>query len=550
MRNRMVLTAVFCLSLTSVALAQTTEPAGQRVIRFNGTVTDAATVAAVPTAIRFAVYDQETDGRQLWEEVQILTVDAAGHYSVLLGDTSGGGLPVSLFADGARRWLGVEVAGRDQGPRVLLTAVPYAVSAATASDAKALAGRPAADYVLTPEARRRDAVEATGNPNALAAPVPQLNNGVAGFIGKFFNTLDLDNSAMFQSAGRIGLGTTSPLDALHVSFANSAGSATGYAVQNLGSTSSSYSGMLFYDHTGALRQFQGYNNGTGEYRINNISPTGSINFMIGGTSRFAVANNGSIGIGTTTPTRARLEVVGNITNQPNPGNVGFFNSNGVLANIPAGVDPISIYATADIFSPVFIAFSDARIKKIRGLSDGRDDLSTLTKLQITDYTYIDTTTFGTGTHKKVIAQQVEQVFPQAVQRNTDVLPDIYEKAHVKDGWVMLATSLKPGDRVRLIGPSTEGIHEVLEADADRFRPAAGAEGSEVFVYGREVNDFLSVDYDAIAMLNVSATQELNRQLSELRAETAALKQDLAEMRTALKAALDALARPRSTGTAP
>ena len=51
--------------------------------------------------------------------------------------------------------------------------------------------------------------------------------------------------------------------------------------------------MLFYDHTDALTQFQGFNNVTHEYRINNIarvSPggafNGSINFMIGGVSKF------------------------------------------------------------------------------------------------------------------------------------------------------------------------------------------------------------------------------------------------------------------------
>ena len=46
---------------------------------------------------------------------------------------------------------------------------------------------------------------------------------------------------------------------------------TGYAVQNLGNTATSYSGMLFYDQNGALGQFQGFNNVTHEYRINNIA---------------------------------------------------------------------------------------------------------------------------------------------------------------------------------------------------------------------------------------------------------------------------------------
>ena len=59
---------------------------------------------------------------------------------------------------------------------------------------------------------------------------------------------------------------------------------TGLAVQNLGNTATSYSGMLFYDQNGALGQFQGFNNVTHEYRINNIaSSPRSINFMTGST---------------------------------------------------------------------------------------------------------------------------------------------------------------------------------------------------------------------------------------------------------------------------
>ena len=76
----------------------------------------------------------------------------------------------------------------------------------------------------------------------------------------------------------------------------------------------------------------------------------------------------------------------------------------------------------------------------------------------------------------------------------------------------LATDLKVGDRVRLIGSATEGTHEVLEVADGKFRTDFKADGDRVFVYGREVNDFRSVDYDAIAMLNVSATQELHRRL--------------------------------------
>jgi hypothetical protein len=85
---------------------------------------------------------------------------------------------------------------------------------------------------------------------------------------------------------------------------------TGLAVQNLGNTTTSYSGMLFYDQFGALGQFQGFNNVTHEYRINNIASGGSINFMLGSTSRFRVAPNGNVGIGTTTEPTSKLEING------------------------------------------------------------------------------------------------------------------------------------------------------------------------------------------------------------------------------------------------
>ena len=69
----------------------------------------------------------------------------------------------------------------------------------------------------------------------------------------------------------------------------------------------------------------------------------------------------------------------------------------------------------------------------------------------------------------------------------------------------LATDLKVSDRVRLIAEKEEGIHQVLEVRAGAFRTDFKPGTGKVFVYGREVKDFRTVDYEAIAMLNVSAT---------------------------------------------
>ena len=147
-----------------------------------------------------------------------------------------------------------------------------------------------------------------------------------------------------------------------------------------------------------------------------------------------------------------------------------------------------------------------------------------------DYTHRDTELYSTRPEKKVIAQQVEKVFPQAVNRSVNAVPDIYAAALVKDAWLELKTNLKPGERVKLIDEKGGAAYKVLEVKEGKFRADYVPVGDKVFVYGREVKDFRSVDYDAIAMLNVSATQELARKLEASETAVKALQKENATLR--------------------
>ena len=51
------------------------------------------------------------------------------------------------------------------------------------------------------------------------------------------------------------------------------------------------------------------------------------------------------------------------------------------------------------------------------------------------------------------------------------------------------------------------LFQVLEANIKYFKIDLDYDG-DIFVYGKEVDDFRTVDYEALSMLNVSATQAL------------------------------------------
>ena len=92
----------------------------------------------------FSIYAAPEGGEPLWTETQKVAIDMEGSYTVLLGSVSQAGVPQTLFAGGAARWLGVSVERAPELERVLLSSVPYAMKSA---DSQALAGHPAGDFV-------------------------------------------------------------------------------------------------------------------------------------------------------------------------------------------------------------------------------------------------------------------------------------------------------------------------------------------------------------------------------------------------------------------
>ncbi|HEX2629181.1 MAG TPA: tail fiber domain-containing protein, partial [Chitinophagaceae bacterium] len=173
----------------------------------------------------------------------------------------------------------------------------------------------------------------------------------------------------------------------------------------------------------------------------------------------------------------------------------------------------------------FVATSDARIKNIIGRTNNQKDLATINKIEITNYKYKDELANGAGLQKKVIAQQVKEIYPIAVNQNKGIIPNVFEVAKqlkVIGDATMITTSkphaFKTGDEVKFIFNKTgERTFTVTVKDAHTFSiPITTTEN--VFVYGKNVNDLLNVDYDALTTLNISATQQLDKEIEEMKAE--------------------------------
>jgi hypothetical protein len=192
--------------------------------------------------VTFAIYAEQEGGAPLWMETQNVTFEEGGKYTVLLGASSKEGVPVELFCTGQPRWLGVEGPDIQEPPRVLIVSVPYALKAA---DAETLGGLPASAFVLAREtpggqasggagttatagagtasmqtaagsspASTNVGTEETTKPKTAVTTITTSTNLVAKFDTTGTNVVP---SSIFESNGNVGIGTTNPTAALHVS---------------------------------------------------------------------------------------------------------------------------------------------------------------------------------------------------------------------------------------------------------------------------------------------------------------------------------------------
>jgi hypothetical protein len=216
------------LSLAQLTFAQMpTQTASTlpRLVRFGGTVKDlSGNPLTGAVGITFALYSTKTDGTPLWLETQNVTADNNGHYTALLGATKPDGLPAELFTSEQARWVGVQVSGQAEQPRVLLVSAPYALKA---GDAETIGGLPPSAFVLAAPVNgsstsvNDEAMSSVSStPSSVAPPASSdvtTTGGTVNTIPLFTTATNIQNSILTQTGttvvnvgGKLILAATKP----------------------------------------------------------------------------------------------------------------------------------------------------------------------------------------------------------------------------------------------------------------------------------------------------------------------------------------------------
>jgi hypothetical protein len=199
----------------------------------------------------------------------------------------------------------------------------------------------------------------------------------------------------------------------------------------------------------------------------------------------------------------------------------------------------SIVSSHTTAASEFVAFSDARIKNISGISNSANDLATINSLKITDYTMKDKVYYGNTPFKKVIAQEVEKVYPQVVSEHTDFIPNVYQltsKVEKAANGYLLTFADKhnissTAKKLRVLVPEGMQEMEIISIPSDKQVIINGTDikDEKVFVYGEQVDDFRTVDYEGLTTLNISATQELSKLVNKQQQIIDNLQQQINQM---------------------
>jgi hypothetical protein len=228
----------------------------------------------------------------------------------------------------------------------------------------------------------------------------------------------------------------------------------------------------------------------------------------------------------------------------------YFNSSST--NIASGAnDAITIYASGNIYASGLVAASDERIKKEIIDADDAECLDTLRLLKPKKYRYRDEINRGKDFVWGFIAQEVRETLPYATRLSRQAIPNIYELADVSSSNVITFSNFDTSNleanattiQVQTAADMEESVtiaeiideHTIrVEEDLSNWTGSVDetgnvVAGSQLFVYGQKIDDFVLLTKDAIWTVATAALQEVDRQQQADKLRIAELETQLASV---------------------
>ena len=169
-----------------------------------------------------------------------------------------------------------------------------------------------------------------------------------------------------------------------------------------------------------------------------------------------------------------------------------------------------------IKSDKYTLASDRRIKK--NINDISGATEIINKLKPISYEYIDPKK-KLGIQYGFIAQDLEEHLPTIVSTTNDKIPNILKTADVSNEIFTLqeATNLQVEDNI-IIYDEEDYEHKVKITeviDDKNFKVDDDKLKDKYFIYGKEVNDFKTINTDCLTAIMMKSIQELTARVKEL-----------------------------------
>ena len=207
---------------------------------------------------------------------------------------------------------------------------------------------------------------------------------------------------------------------------------------------------------------------------------------------------------------------------------------------------IALATYQGILASNYVYYSDVRIKK--NIVDVDDDmaLNYIRQIEPKIYQYIDYKSRGTSNVFGFIAQQIANVLPYATSKILEFIPDVYSFANCipnsNNTTKLVFTSniytkdLFSNSYIKLIDPQNNLIYAniTIIEDANIYIDKL-ISYENVFVFGKLVNDFVSLDKNAIFTVGISAIQDLDKITSNTNVNVTSLQSTVQTMQAQIAA---------------